>query len=721
MSTLRPDYRFIYADRQTEYRRRLQEEPRGLVCEAMHLLGREHRAIAVCPEAVHEATNERARRWLSEMGRRGYLCFFCDPEGEEDLREAEPNVFAIRDQGALLPALRSQAAIVLISRMTQMIWADLLPHKAVWYDMTDADLPVGPYDEAMLEKRRQVIASADIVTYSAQPLSAYLAGRPDALYLPSAEKTWSDLFDQVERQFAAAPAMWMAYANDRPAGKVAIMTTTFLDYDGDSFYSGGAERYLLDLHRLCRRIGLECVIYQYGNYPWRRRYQDIDVVSLSRGGQTAKYYNVPTVSMFSRLFAEQTDERAALTIYSAHFNAWPHGSRCPSIGIIHGVSWDGPNVRATNGNAFWERNRRFIEGVRLCDRLVSVDTNSANWFQTIQHDYGHSIQVIPNYVEESDFSPRDGYLETRERLVILYPRRLYSPRGLYMVLDVLDGILEAYPNVDFHFVGYGDSADTARVDEKRARWGNRIRRYSLPMKEMAQAYHAADITLIPTLHSEGTSLSCLEAMACGNAVIATRIGGLSDLVIHDYNGLLIEPNAEALKDAIRGLLDRPDKLAELKRKATEVARVFSKRRWEHKWTEVLQSALGDQPNRQPSAGSGRLVELYLSSELALDGRMGETIVRLLERGDLVYVRIQNDRSTRARSYGRLQWMDWRAIPFAEPDVVLADRSSVGDAPRPVDAIWNEEGEWEWTSSSRASLFGQDRRSSNESSILGEGH
>ena len=52
--------------------------------------------------------------------------------------------------------------------------------------------------------------------------------------------------------------------------------------------------------------------------------------------------------------------------------------------------------------------------------------------------------------------------------------------------------------------------------------------------EMNKAYQNADITLIPSLYSEGTSLSCIEAMACGNAVIATRIGGLSDLIINDF-------------------------------------------------------------------------------------------------------------------------------------------------------------------------------------------
>ena len=40
---------------------------------------------------------------------------------------------------------------------------------------------------------------------------------------------------------------------------------------------------------------------------------------------------------------------------------------------------------------------------------------------------------------------------------------------------------------------------------------------------MSQAYKQADISIIPTVHSEGTSLSCLESQACGNAVLATNV------------------------------------------------------------------------------------------------------------------------------------------------------------------------------------------------------
>src|SRR5262249_58036042 len=73
---------------------------------------------------------------------------------------------------------------------------------------------------------------------------------------------------------------------------------------------------------------------------------------------------------------------------------------------------------------------------------------------------------------------------------------------------------------------------------------------SLPPERMAEAYREADIVLLPTVAAEGTSLSCLEAQACGKAVVATHVGGLADLVVSEHNGLLIEPAAPALLAAL---------------------------------------------------------------------------------------------------------------------------------------------------------------------------
>ena len=43
----------------------------------------------------------------------------------------------------------------------------------------------------------------------------------------------------------------------------------------------------------------------------------------------------------------------------------------------------------------------------------------------------------------------------------------------------------------------------------------------------------ADISVVPTMASEGLSLSLLESMACGLPIVTTPVGGLGDAVIHN--------------------------------------------------------------------------------------------------------------------------------------------------------------------------------------------
>ena len=104
---------------------------------------------------------------------------------------------------------------------------------------------------------------------------------------------------------------------------------------------------------------------------------------------------------------------------------------------------------------------------------------------------------------------------------------------------------------------------------------------------MSMFYSRSDITLIPTLYSEGTSLSCLEAMASGNVIIATNIGGLPNLVVDGYNGLLISPSEYELLNSIDKVLSNRELSEKLATNAKLVAKAFDKTIWSKKWSDTI--------------------------------------------------------------------------------------------------------------------------------------
>ena len=61
-------------------------------------------------------------------------------------------------------------------------------------------------------------------------------------------------------------------------------------------------------------------------------------------------------------------------------------------------------------------------------------------------------------------------------------------------------------------------------------------------KDVGPFYAAFDALLLPSI-SEGTPVSAIEALAAGRPVVATRVGGVPDVVRDGEDGLLVEPGA----------------------------------------------------------------------------------------------------------------------------------------------------------------------------------
>lgn len=100
-----------------------------------------------------------------------------------------------------------------------------------------------------------------------------------------------------------------------------------------------------------------------------------------------------------------------------------------------------------------------------------------------------------------------------------------------------------------------------------------------------------DIAVVPTIGSEGTSLSLLEAMAAHCAVICTNVGGMTNIVIDQYNGLMIKPTEADLVYAIEDLIINVEKRNKLADRGYEtVKQAFSHEVWSNRWKKVLLDA-----------------------------------------------------------------------------------------------------------------------------------
>lgn len=368
-----------------------------------------------------------------------------------------------------------------------------------------------------------------------------------------------------------------------PDRGVAILSTIFVMDGGDRVTYGGAERYVIQLCRLLRELGYEPRVWQ----PGQETHEVEGFLFQGLPWGEIEFAGLPDLN---RQFLERTAgyDKA---VYMAPFLAFPH-LRPRSIVISHGVFWDYPThpwavMAAGPFREEWYRRLHFA--ATAADLFVSVDTNTLNWIRAAWPGHESRQVYIPNFVDTAVFYPGRT---AGGRLTVLYPRRLDMGRGLDDAKAAARVLTRRYPGIEFHFVG---RAVEDPIEEEMRRWtaaNPRCLYYWLPMEEMPAAYRRADIVLIPTRASEGTSLSCLEAMACGKAVVAGRVGGLTDIVIDGVNGRLIDITPESLIAAVEALIREPETRARLGAKAQETAAAFSLAKWRERWAAALRAVWG---------------------------------------------------------------------------------------------------------------------------------
>lgn len=464
-------------------------------------------------------------------------------------------------------------------------------------------------------------------------------------------------------------------ANYNNANNITVKASTFLDYKGTNYYSGGAERYLVDLHEVCKKMGYNLDIYQNADIPYFRKFNNINVIGMATK-KVPLNYSMEYIKEQAKNYTCATRYFSQLHIYSAFFECYPY---CigPSIGISHGVAWDSPMCKKTNGEDFWLRNERMIESAAMCDKMVSVDTNTANWFQTVDYELGNQrVKVIPNYVDTNEFYPNKTK-ENNDKIVITYPRRLYEPRGMYLLLDIIDDLFKKYPNIEIHFVGKGFDEDVQNIKNKIAKYPDRIFCYSQTPDRMHEVYKKSDISLVPTLYSEGTSLSCLEAMATENIVISTRIGGLTDLIINGYNGYLIEPTKESLLKTLESVLDNYDKQEIIKKRARETAEVFNKNRWSQSWTEIIKDF-----DLKEKSENIDLVEFYVKDVTKMSKKTFELVKKELLKNQLIYIRSKKEITEDKISGGLIQVVSWNEEIVSTAKKIYVEKSLEDKIDRP---------------------------------------
>jgi glycosyltransferase involved in cell wall biosynthesis len=162
------------------------------------------------------------------------------------------------------------------------------------------------------------------------------------------------------------------------------------------------------------------------------------------------------------------------------------------------------------------------------------------------------MAVIPNGLNLADFPPAPSPVHGRP-FTVAFLGRLTQEKGVPILLGAVESMKDGS---NIQWLVAGDGPFRANVEAATQQADSRL--HYLGFREnVLPLYHSSDLVVMPSL-SEGHPMTALEAMACGLPVVASRVGGLPEIVIDGETGVLVPPDdVGALTGALRALASDP--------------------------------------------------------------------------------------------------------------------------------------------------------------------
>lgn len=359
-----------------------------------------------------------------------------------------------------------------------------------------------------------------------------------------------------------------------------ILYFQFFDRLGKELRIGGIETYIYNLCKLLNSNFIEPIIYQFADINFTKIYNGYKIVGIKT---TSKNY-IKNSRIVAKKIQEVFDFENDIMIFASEPYVVPFPSQ-NTIAIQHGISWDVPN----NGYALFNCIKNTIRACReyrqlnKCTQTVCVDYNIINWYRAVFKKYDcNRFHVIPNFCD-TRLVRKKTY--ENNHISIVFARRFQQYRGAILFANVAKKLLEKYLNLEICFAGEGP----CEHEIKSILQASSNVRFTTFSAEASIDFHSSfDIAVVPTIGSEGTSLSLLEAMAAGCAVVCTNVGGMTNIILNGYNGIMISPSEEELYAALKELIENYELRKFLSQKAVEtVSSAFSKEKWEQSWLKVI--------------------------------------------------------------------------------------------------------------------------------------
>jgi glycogen(starch) synthase len=311
------------------------------------------------------------------------------------------------------------------------------------------------------------------------------------------------------------------------------------------------------------------------DFPGSPNYEEMDGVKVYRASTELGHPNFLTWVL---LFNHFLTKRMADVIHQVDFDvmhvhdwlaafsgiSFKHYMKKPMVLTVHSTEvgraqgLHSPDSFSINGIEWWS----MYEADRVIVCSQSMKDEICGHFNLPQD----KVDVIPNAIDATKYQTSVDRGAVRQRYgvgygekLILCVGRLVPQKGVEYFIRAIPSIARRYPEAKFIIVGEGWSRDILEA-EARASGQNRKIQFTgfASDQEVIDLMTSADVLVVPSIY-EPFGIVALEGMATGVPVVASKVGGLAEVIDHDQTGIFVYPkNPESIAWGIDRVLSDPD-------------------------------------------------------------------------------------------------------------------------------------------------------------------
>jgi len=221
------------------------------------------------------------------------------------------------------------------------------------------------------------------------------------------------------------------------------------------------------------------------------------------------------------------------------------------LGTKHIASVHGSDINVIKNSKILIYIANFI--CKYSDVIAVNSTYTQNLVEKILYKPHRRIELIPMGVDQEKFFPFEKKIHKNKKVKkqILSVGNLIDWKGTKILVQAMSIVIKKINYLNLDIIGDGPERNNLIKLIKELGLNNHINMLGkIPNGKLPYYYNKSDIFIIPSINvngkTEGLGVVTLEAMACGTPPIGSNVGGIVDVIKHQYNGLLVEPESPDL-------------------------------------------------------------------------------------------------------------------------------------------------------------------------------